>query len=105
MCVNCNLNEPGRTRSIVFAAIERFARRLRTSLGLVMKPSAYGCYSMGHDLTVCPFRGDIPIGVLDGEMVTDGEYLGIVVGGAPIGTDGFMGAGWARPCVRRGGRW
>ena len=76
---------------IVFAAIERFARRLRASLGLVMKPSAYGCYSMGHDLTVCPFRGDIPIGVLDGEMVTDGEYLGIVVGGAPIGTDGFMG--------------
>ena len=41
-------------RQIVFAAIERFARRLRASLGLVMKPSAYGCYSMGHDLTqVC----------------------------------------------------
>ena len=77
---------------VVFAAIERFAQRILDSLGLVMKPSAYACYSMEYDLAVCPFRGDIPIGVIEGWVAQHdhGQHYGIVVGGVPIGGPVFM---------------
>jgi len=76
---------------VVFAAVARFAARVHEALGLVMRPSAYACWSPQYDLFSCPFRRahGIQVGRPDGLEEGTGEF-GIIVGGAPIGTDRFM---------------
>ena len=63
---------------------------VRVALRLVVRVDKLSCFSPEYDLETCPHRGAVPVGITrwveDGEMV---EFRGVLVGGVPVGEEGY----------------